>query len=327
MDASNTANALSETHAIAPTGDIILVVGGGKTELRVHSVCMRTASKVFDAMLGPRFLEGQPSNGVLPRKISMPDDNAAAMTTICNVIHHRNDLAPDVRALGGLAEIALAADKYDCVLALKYAMFQWLNYKVPVTFLNLGRLLIAAYVFNNSDAFRRVTQRLITDFSLSYLLLIDTKFAEIIPSAIYCKFIPFFCELLLLLNVLPDSLEEARTSTRVSVQDVLLPVVAPCCDRSSPKLYRKIKVLLDNNLWGPSLFNVPIDYVVAKAGGLVDITSLDEDERSCPHTRNNQQSKETRYSMLQELTASAGLCLACARLGNHDTSLPCELDH
>ena len=192
MDASITANALTETHAIAPTGDIILVVGRGKTELRVHSVCMRTASEVFDAMLGPRFLEGQTSNGDSPKKISLPDDNAAAMTTICNVIHHRNDLAPEVSALGGLDEIALAADKYDCVLALKYAMFQWLDYKEPVTFQSLGRLLIAAYVFNNPDAFRRVTRRLITDFSRSYLLLIDTRFSEIIPSSIYCKCTQFF---------------------------------------------------------------------------------------------------------------------------------------
>ena len=192
MDASNTANALFETHAIAPSGDIILVVGGGKTELRVHSVCMRTASKVFDAMLGPRFLEGQTSNGDSPKKISLPDDNAAAMTTICSVIHHRNDLAPEVSALGGLDDIALAADKYDCVLALKYAMFQWLDYKEPVTFQSLGRLLIAAYVFNNPDAFRRVTRRLITDFSRSYLLLIDTRFSEIIPSSIYCKCTQFF---------------------------------------------------------------------------------------------------------------------------------------
>ena len=158
----------------------------------MHSVCMRTASKVFDAMLGPHFSEGQPSNGGLPRKVSMPDDNAVAMTTICNVIHHRNDLAPDVPGLGGLDEIALAANKYDCVLALKYAMFQWLDHKELVTFSSLGRLLIAAYVFNNSDAFRRVTRRLITDFSRSYLLLIDTRFSEIIPSSICCKCIQFF---------------------------------------------------------------------------------------------------------------------------------------
>ena len=135
------------------------------------------------------------------------------------------------------------------------------------------------------------------------------------------------CKSSLLLSVLPDSLVEARNSTRLSVQDVLLPEMARCCDRPNEKVHRKLKVLLDNNLWGSSLFELPIDYVVAKAGRLVHLTSLDEDERSCPHTLYKQQSKETRYSKLQELTASAGLCLACVRVGSHDASLPCELDH
>ena len=191
MDASDTANAPSETHAIASTGDIILVVGEEKTELRVHSVCMRIASKVFDAMLGPHFSEGQPSKGDLPKEITMPDDNATAMAMICTVIHHRNDLLPDVPEPGELAEIALAADKYDCVLALKFALFQWLDFSESDTFSNLGRRLIAAYVFDNSNAFRHATRRLITDFNLSYLSLIDTKFSEIMPSSIYCKYIPF----------------------------------------------------------------------------------------------------------------------------------------
>ena len=220
MDASNTANAPSETHAIAPTGDMILVVGEEKTELRVHSVCMRTASKVFDAMFGPRFSEGQPSNGDLPKEIQMPHDDAGAMTTICSVIHHRNDLLPDVLEPEDSAETLLVADKYDCVLlvlkqatfqwlnskertcvllvlerAMKQAMFQWLDSKEPVPPLDLGNLLIAAYVCNNSVAFRRITQKLITCTSQPYHLLINTEFDVGIPSSIlqtiYCKCIPF----------------------------------------------------------------------------------------------------------------------------------------
>ena len=192
MGANNSANGQSETHAIAPSGDTILVVGDRKTELQVHSFCMRTASKVFDAMFGPHFSEGQPSNGNHPKKIPMPDDNAAAMTTICNVIHHRNDLLPDVLQPSELPEIALAADKYDCVLVLKYVMIQWLDFKEPITFFDLGSLLIAAYVFDNSDAFRRVAQKLITGFPCAYHSLMQSKYGETIPLSIYCKFIPFW---------------------------------------------------------------------------------------------------------------------------------------
>ena len=192
MDASNPASAPSKTYDIARHGDIILVVGEKETQLRVHSVCMRIASKVFDAMLGPHFSEGQPSSGNHPKEISMPDDNAATITTICNVIHHRNDLLPDLLEPSELPEIALAADKYDCVLALKYVMIQWLDFKEPVTFSDLGNLLIAAYVFDNSDAFRRVALKLITGTSCAYHHLMQSKYGETIPSSVYCKCIPFW---------------------------------------------------------------------------------------------------------------------------------------
>lgn len=213
MDASNSANTPSETYAIVPTGDIILVVGEEKTELRVHSACMRTASRVFDAMFGPRFLEGQPSNGDLPKKIRMPDDDATAMTTICNVIHHRNDLMPNVLEPEKSAEILLVADKYDCVLlVLKQATFQWLDSKEhprvllvlkqaisqwrdskePVTPLDLGSLLSAAYVCNDSDAFRRITQKLITCTSQPYYQVIEGgPIPRPILQTIHCKCIPF----------------------------------------------------------------------------------------------------------------------------------------
>ena len=191
MDASKTASAPSNTNVIAFYGDLILVVGEKKTRLRVHSVCMKIASKVFDAMLGPHFSEGQPSNGNHPKEIPMPDDNATAMATICKVLHHRNDLLPDCLEPSDLPEIALVADKYDCVLALKYAMIQWLNFKEPVAFIDLGSLLIAAYVFDNSDAFRRVTQNLITGTYHSYHSLMDIRYGDVIPSSIFCKCILF----------------------------------------------------------------------------------------------------------------------------------------
>jgi len=46
---------------IAPDGDVILVVGPSRSQiskLRVHSLFLTTASKVFSAMFGPHFKEG-----------------------------------------------------------------------------------------------------------------------------------------------------------------------------------------------------------------------------------------------------------------------------
>ena len=121
----------------------------------------------------------------------MPDDDAKAMIFICNVIHHRNDTLPDVLQPAELADIAVAADKYDCLLTLKFAMNQRLDWEELVTFSSLGSVLIAAYVFDNSNAFKRVTRRLVTGFSDPYHWLIKEDSDSIMPWSIYCKFIPF----------------------------------------------------------------------------------------------------------------------------------------
>ncbi len=78
-----------------------------------------------------------------------------------------------------------------------------------------------------------------------------------------------------------------------------------------------MQVLLDNDLWGTSLFKVSIDSAIEKAGKMVYSTD---------HYR-QQQTKEERYSKLKKLRESAGLCLGCVRSGNIDANLPCNLNH
>ena len=127
-------------------------------------------------------------------------------------------------------------------------------------------------------------------------------------------------------------LENARTRTRVSVQEVLLPIlpddVVRCCKRSTESLGIYIEMLKGNGLWGASLFEVPIDSLVKKARTPYQLTSHDEDETYCPHMLpNKRDGQKTRYSKLKELTASAGLCLGCVRLGNVDAKFSCDLHH
>ena len=78
-------------------------------------------------------------------------------------------------------------------------------------------------------------------------------------------------------------------------------------------------MLVKDNVWGASLFKVSIDSVIEKAGKLVLPTHQ--------YTCKEQQLKETRYSKVNELKESAGLCLSCVRSGNLDANFPCSLDH
>jgi hypothetical protein len=45
--------------------------------------------------------------------IPLPDDDAQAMTVICNIIHHRNSLVPTKIDVNFLHDIAVLADKYS----------------------------------------------------------------------------------------------------------------------------------------------------------------------------------------------------------------------
>jgi BTB/POZ domain len=101
---------------IATNGDITLVVGPEKRKLQVNSCVLKNASKVFNAMLGPQFREGQDLHGNSPKEIIMPDDNADALTIICRILHLRNDSIPDSRTPSEVLQIAIAADtgeKYE----------------------------------------------------------------------------------------------------------------------------------------------------------------------------------------------------------------------
>jgi len=94
-----------EIVTIDPAGDVYLVCGleteGPAITLRVSSQIMSLASPVFRTMLGPRFEEGTRLTRSGSVEVLLPDDDAEAMTLICNILHHRqhavitNPFSPD----------------------------------------------------------------------------------------------------------------------------------------------------------------------------------------------------------------------------------------
>ncbi|KAK0619422.1 hypothetical protein B0T14DRAFT_537243 [Immersiella caudata] len=93
----NTPESTTETDPvinISPNGNAILVVGPQAVRLRVHSLHLQSASKVFNAMLGPNWSEGQGLSEESPPTILLEEDDPEALRIICCVIHHRNDDLP-----------------------------------------------------------------------------------------------------------------------------------------------------------------------------------------------------------------------------------------
>ncbi|KAH7230898.1 hypothetical protein BKA59DRAFT_497538 [Fusarium tricinctum] len=105
---------------IVPDGDLVLMVGPKETKLRVRSTLLMFFSKAFSVMLGPDCKEGlnmRDRDGSF--QLSLPDDNAAALKIFCLIIHYQNKEASRTFPTGDVLVVAVAADKYDCVNALK----------------------------------------------------------------------------------------------------------------------------------------------------------------------------------------------------------------
>ncbi|KAL2782445.1 hypothetical protein BJX66DRAFT_345827 [Aspergillus keveii] len=111
---------------IAADGDVILVVGPERLKLRVHSLNLKATSRPFSAMLGPIWKEGRDLLQDESVEILLPEDNAKAMEYICAVTHQNKMMSHTMTPLDVL-EVAVVADKYDLVDALRFASESWLH--------------------------------------------------------------------------------------------------------------------------------------------------------------------------------------------------------
>jgi hypothetical protein len=144
----------------APTADIILEVRcpNGKTHLAIASCCLAIASPVFNKMLSSQLKEGvgNRSTSGHPFLIPLPEDDAEALTLLCNAIHHRG--IPRNPSLACLKSLAIVCDKYDCVSVFAAWGELWLRTHIESTGAkNLNDLLFVAYVLDLPDAFQRIS--------------------------------------------------------------------------------------------------------------------------------------------------------------------------
>ncbi|MCJ1317625.1 hypothetical protein MMC15_002950 [Xylographa vitiligo] len=106
---------------IDPKGDVILELTSpqGKSRLLVSLKVLSLVSSVFDTMfnsLSKEILHNQPARRVFI--LLLPEDGAEALTTLYGVLHYRpdefdEDIHPDC-----LVNVAMVADKFDCVAAI-----------------------------------------------------------------------------------------------------------------------------------------------------------------------------------------------------------------
>jgi hypothetical protein len=99
--------------------------------LVVSSKALALASPVFKAMFSGQFKEGidlaQAQAASQRYQLDLPEDKAEPMEILCNLIHAKMDRIPDSPSPSSLADLAILAEKYQCLLVLKYPGKAWLK--------------------------------------------------------------------------------------------------------------------------------------------------------------------------------------------------------
>lgn len=175
---------------IHPGGDMILLVGhaGTKRRLLVSSTILLGASKYFGNLLGPNWAEGQTEGSTEhPKEIQLPDDDARAMSDMCNLIHGKevDGLLKDV-ALERIVALAFLIDFYDCSEALRTQSEKILDAHcwkdIPVDFEVHGQLLLASYLLRCCWEFKHLSSMLVCKTNQEYDDIWDRKWADSLPT-------------------------------------------------------------------------------------------------------------------------------------------------
>jgi hypothetical protein len=123
-------SASTEQPAPSPSVDLTTAnnsasAGTTTRSLVVSPNVLALTSHYFKRMLNTLMTEEFARTGRVT--IPLPEDDAQAMTTICNIIHHRNTLVQPEVDLSFLHDIAVVSDKCDFNEALKPTITTWVR--------------------------------------------------------------------------------------------------------------------------------------------------------------------------------------------------------
>jgi hypothetical protein len=338
MTTNNSIESSTPVTEIAANGDIILIVGPDKKRIQVHSFYLKDASEYFKAMFGPHFSEGQDLVGSSPKEIPMLDDSANALEIICNIIHHRNDAVPESLKPDEIFEIAIAADKFDCVVVLKHVSTLWLNPRNIEDIFELGYLMAAAYILDNPRAFSEITRSMIFRYNKSYLPLVDKTVGliDFVPWKTFCKDQLCTSSRDRGLCLVIDLLEERRTKMRTELQQIILDGTTTAgtndtqncsCGWSSQHGFAYMRLLMEEKLLPEHTLCSTISNVVKRFERMNDPTMPHEWVPCNYRWHTNPNYRSTRSRKLDLFKKENGICIDCVQSSTATTEQNCRIRH
>jgi hypothetical protein len=185
----------------AAEGDVVFNLK--LTRLRVSSAILASASPVFKVMLGPVFREGQDFRSAqYPKQIPLEDDSAA-ITRLCFLLHHERDpidpASQDISLADGsegLFALAVVADKYGCADAVRttgsslVSHFVYSSISIGMSIEAVMYLVSTAYVLGDPRHFALLTRHLVMDYSQRFSSLASYPAMAVLPHYFFREFYP-----------------------------------------------------------------------------------------------------------------------------------------
>lgn len=325
---------------VDPEGDVILVVN--ITELQVSSKVLSVASDVFKAMFSPHFQEGQDLNSTSPKRISLPGDDAVAMTTLCNILHLRHNSVSKTPLETELVDLATVCDKYNCSEAFSIWSQIWMRYYTQEQDSDLkgvAQLLYPFFLLNDAESFKQVSK--LTVFHTEGWI-VKPKRTDLMPDTVFGKLTVRSIRILVWVGGLMSALTEVLRKKKqdiehhlcrdleIMVEPILNKHIHPgnlwsqhsnhfFCAGDSLRLSAHLRTLKGLGVWPlPSTFD---DRSIAS---VCNILATYEEQRitgcACPTCSIDFQEK-VRRAEIDAMLSFQGLCLACAKLGDLGTSI------
>lgn len=153
-----------EVIEIVPRGDVVLLLEKPDAFVKIHvaSHILSLGSSVFNSMLAPRFKEGTTLATSSAVEVPLPDDDPQATSTLCQILHLRNEKIPRKPDAAHILEVAKLADKYDCTEAIKPTADTWISqYLDTPNCSTIYTLLVAAYYLQHAQCLQQLSSKLV----------------------------------------------------------------------------------------------------------------------------------------------------------------------
>lgn len=176
-------------------------------------------------------------------------------------------------------------------------------------------LTVAAYLFRNAQAFRKLTAALVLNHHGSYLGLFGKEVESVLPWEVFCM---CFNEHLIIMKTLAGRAKRFREAGngRYSCKRCEFGGCDYGCGWTSTCAYAYISKLEVENLWPARFSNTSISKALERAEMMPDpVPSERTTACNMAHFHSVPQYRISRSVRLERLNKSIGLCLECVREG------------